>query len=50
MKNVKKIKFVGEKKSKTFGVLIRFSELKSAEEVARGLTYCCDVVEVINDE
>ena len=47
---MKKIKFVGEKKSKEFGVLIRFSTLKSAEEVAQMLTYSCDVVEVINDE
>ena len=47
---MKKIKFVGEKKSKEFGVLIRFSELRMAEGLAQRSTYCCDVVEVINDE
>ena len=47
---MKKIKFVDEKKAKVFGVLIRFNRLRSAEDVARALTYCCDVVEVINDE
>ena len=50
MKNVKKIKFVDEKKSKVFAVLIPFGTLKTAEDFARDLTYCCDVVEVINDE
>ena len=49
---MRKIKFVGEKKSKSrvFAVLIRFGTLEVAEGVARGLTYCCDVVEVIESE
>ena len=47
---MKKIKYVETDDSKRYAVLIPFLTLKTAEEFARDLTYCCDVVEVINDE
>ena len=47
---MRKIKFVGEKESKVFAVLIPFAIKSTAEYCAANLSWACSVVEVINDE
>ena len=47
---MKKIKYVETNDSKRYAVLIPFLTLKIAKDFARDLNYCCNVVEVINDE
>ena len=47
---MRKIKFVGEKKSKEFAVLIPFESKSTAEYCADNIAWASSVVEVINDE
>ena len=47
---MKKIKFVDEKKSKEFAVLIPFESKSTAEYCAANINWDNKVVEVINDE